>query len=124
VTPQAFGEKLRREREKKRITLDQLATRTKVAASLLRSLEAGDCARWPGGIYSRGFVRAYAQGTGMDPEHTVGLFVECYPAFAPEADPLNELIQDTPAAEGPQTLVEKIKSAVVEFFRVAIESKR
>jgi len=120
VTPQAFGQKLRREREKKQITLDQLALRTKVAASLLRSLEAGECLRWPGGIYSRGFVRAYAEGIGMDPEHTVGLFVECYPHFAAETDP----VQEPPPVEGPQTLPEKIKAAVIEFFRVTIESKR
>ena len=120
MTPQAFGQKLRREREKKRITLDQLATRTKVAASLLRSLEAGDCARWPGGIYSRGFVRAYAEGTGMDPEHTVAMFVECYPVFAAEADPVPE----QPADERPQTFLEKVKSTVTELFRVALESKR
>jgi cytoskeletal protein RodZ len=120
VTPQAFGQKLRREREKKRITLDQLAARTKVAASLLRSLEAGDCARWPGGIYSRGFVRAYAEGTGMDPDHTVSMFVECYPEFAPEADPL----QEAPAGDDPQTLREKLKAAVTALFRVASESRR
>jgi len=120
VTPQALGQKLRREREKKHLTLDQLALRTKVAASLLRSLEAGECLRWPGGIYSRGFVRAYAEGIGMDPEHTVGLFVESYPQFAAETDP----VQEQPAPEGPQTLVDKVKAAVIEFFRVAIESKR
>lgn len=120
MTPQAFGQKLRREREKKRITLDYLATRTKVAASLLRSLEAGECARWPGGIYSRGFVRAYAEGIGMDPEQTVAIFVECYPAFAPESDP----IQEPPASEGPQTFLEKAKTAITELFRVAVESKR
>jgi cytoskeletal protein RodZ len=120
VTPQAFGQKLRREREKKRVTLDQLAERTKVAASLLRSLEAGECARWPGGIYSRGFVRAYAEATGMDPEHTVSLFVECYPEFAAAVDPVPE----TPEAAGPQTLLERVKSAVAEFFKVTVESKR
>lgn len=120
MTPQAFGQKLRREREKKRISLDQLATRTKVAASLLRSLEAGDCARWPGGIYSRGFVRAYAEGTGMDPEHTVAMFVECYPEFAAPIDPVPE----TPEAEGPQTPRDKLKSFVAALFRVASESRR
>lgn len=120
MTPQALGQKLRREREKKHITLDQLALRTKVAASLLRSLEAGECNRWPGGIYSRGFVRAYAEGTGLDPEQTVALFVECFPQFAPEADP----IQEAPAPERPQTLLEKVKAAVTAAFRVAVESKR
>lgn len=121
MTPQAFGQKLRREREKKRLTLSQLADRTKVAASLLRSLEAGECARWPGGIYSRGFMRAYAEAVGLDPDHTVAMFVECYPAFAPPVDPVPE---EAPADEGPQTLLEKVKTAVVAIFRVASESRR
>ena len=120
MTPQAFGEKLRREREKKHITLDQLAARTKVAASLLRSLEKGECARWPGGIYSRGFVRAYAEGTGMDPEHTVALFVECYPVFAPATDPVPEPAVD----EGPQTALDKLKAVLAALFSVASESRR
>jgi cytoskeletal protein RodZ len=120
VTPQAFGQKLRREREKKRMTLSQLAERTKVSASLLRSLEAGDCARWPGGIYSRGFVRAYAAALGLDPEQTVSMFVECYPEFAPVTDPVPE----APADEGPQTLLDRLKSAVAALFRVASESRR
>jgi cytoskeletal protein RodZ len=120
VTPQTFGEKLRRAREKKRLTLDQLASRTKVSASLLRSMEAGDCGRWPGGIYSRGYIRSYAESVGLDPEHTVGMFVECYPAFAPPVDP----VPDAPPDEGPQTPLEKVKSALVALFRVASESRR
>ncbi len=120
MTPQALGQKLRREREKKRLTLEQLANRTKVAGSLLRSLEAGECTRWPGGIYSRGYVRAYAAAVGLDPEHTVTMFVECYPEFAPPVDPVPE----DPPADGPQTPLEKLKSAVVALFRVASESRR
>ena len=120
MTPHTFGEKLRRAREKKRLSLDQLATRTKVAASLLRSMEAGDCARWPGGIYSRGYIRAYAEAVGLDPEHTVGMFVECYPAFAPPVDPVPE----APADDRPQTPMEKVKAAVAALFRVARESGR
>ena len=119
MTPQAFGEKLRREREKKHITLDQLAARTKVAASLLRSLEAGECARWPGGIYSRGFVRAYAEGTGMDPEQTVAMFVECYPIYAPASDP----VQESPVDEGPQTPLEKLKAVLVARYVEARDAR-
>ena len=121
MTPQAFGQKLRREREKKRLTLNQLADRTKVGASLLRSLEAGECSRWPGGIYSRGYMRAYAQAIGLDPEQTVTMFVECYPEFAPVVDPV---LEEAPANEGPQTPLEKLKTAVVALFRVASESRR
>jgi len=120
VTPQAFGQKLRREREKKRLTIDQLANRTKVAGSLLRSLEAGECARWPGGIYSRGYIRAYAEAVGLDPEHTVSMFVECYPEFAPPVDPVPEDAE----TERPQTPLEKLKAALVALFNVASESRR
>jgi cytoskeletal protein RodZ len=121
VTPQTFGQKLRREREQKRLSLEQLAQRTKVSASQLRSMEAGDCSRWPGGIYSRGYIRAYAEAVGLDPEHTVTMFVECYPVFAPPVDPVPE---EAPADEGPQTPMEKLKSAVAAIFRVASESRR
>jgi cytoskeleton protein RodZ len=120
VTPQALGQKLRREREKKRISLDQLAARTKVGAGLLRSLEAGDCARWPGGIYSRGYIRAYAAAVGLDPEHTVAMFVECYPAFAPPVDRLPE----EPVEDGPQTALDKLKATLIALFGVASESRR
>lgn len=119
MTPQAFGQKLRREREKKRLPLDQLATRTKVAASLLRALEAGDTSRWPGGIYSRGYIRAYAAAIGLDPEQTVAMFVECYPQFAAFVDPTPEEPIDEP-----QTPLEKLKAAIVAALRVAGESRR
>ena len=120
MTPQTFGQKLRREREKKRLSLDHLAKQTKVASSLLRSMEGGDCRRWPGGIYSRGYIRAYAEAVGLDPEHTVAMFVECYPSFAPPVDPVPE----APAEEVPQTPLEKLKAAVAAVFRVASESRR
>lgn len=120
MTPQAFGQQLRRHREKRRITLPQIADRTKVSVSFLRSLEEGDCARWPGGIYSRGFVRAYAAAIGFDPEEAVATFAECYPAFAADVFP-------EPAAEAsdaPQTPMEKVKAAVAAWFRVLVDNER
>jgi cytoskeletal protein RodZ len=60
VTPQSFGGQLRRLREQRRITLEQISLKSKVSVALLRSLEAGGCEGWPGGMYSRGYVRAYA----------------------------------------------------------------
>lgn len=117
MTPQTFGEKLRREREKRRITLQQLATRTKISANLLKSLEQGDCARWPGGIYSRAFVRAYAQAIGLDPEETVALFAECYPAFAAQPDPVEEPQPD-------ETALEKVRAVIAALFSVTAETRR
>ncbi len=76
----AFGERLRRQRERQHVTLEEIAETTKVAASLLAGLERGDCSRWPGGFYSRSFIRGYAAAVQLDPAETVAEFAEYYAA--------------------------------------------
>ena len=68
----AFGDRVRRQRERRGVSLEAIARATKVPASLFAGLERGDCARWPGGVYSRAYVRAYAQAIGLDPDEAVG----------------------------------------------------
>jgi transcriptional regulator with XRE-family HTH domain len=70
----AFGEQLKRHRERCGITLQSIAQNTKVAASLYAGLERGDCSRWPTGIYSRAYVRAYAEAVGLNPTDTLEEF--------------------------------------------------
>jgi cytoskeletal protein RodZ len=104
VTPQSFGGQLRKLREGRRVTLEMIEKKTKVSLSLLRSLENGGCEGWPGGIYSRGYVRAYAEAIGVDPEHVLAAFVECYPAFA-----VAPVVEASPEAEErPPTLLERL----------------
>ena len=81
----AFGERLRRQREKQRVGLDQIAASTKVAASLFAALEKGDCSRWPGGMYNRAFIRAYAAAVHLDPDDVAAEFAEYYTAPEPAA---------------------------------------
>jgi transcriptional regulator with XRE-family HTH domain len=78
----AFGEALRAERERRGISLDTIARRTKLAASLLAALERGDCSRWPAGIYSRAYIREYASAIGLDREEAAAGFAECFPDTA------------------------------------------
>jgi transcriptional regulator with XRE-family HTH domain len=78
----AFGERLRRQREKQNITLNQIAASTKVAASLFAGLEKGDCSRWPGGMYNRAFIRGYAAAIRVDPDDVAAEFAEYYTASA------------------------------------------
>lgn len=81
----AFGDRLRRQRERQRVTLTEIAQSTKVAASLFAALERGDCSRWPGGVYNRAFIRGYATAVQLDPDEITAEFVEYYEAPA-EAD--------------------------------------
>ena len=74
----SFGERLKRHRERCGITLEQIANGTKVPKALFASLEAGDCSRWPAGLYARAYVRAYAEAIGLHPEETVEEFAAVF----------------------------------------------
>jgi cytoskeleton protein RodZ len=52
---------------------------TKLSVTALEALERNDISRLPGGIFSRGFVRAYASEVGIDPETTVRDFMVQFP---------------------------------------------
>lgn len=77
-----FGDRLRRARERSKLTLSQIAERTKIGAATLASLEQGECARWPAGVYSRSYVKTYAEAIGVDPAETVADFVVLFPHLA------------------------------------------
>jgi transcriptional regulator with XRE-family HTH domain len=77
--PRSFGAALRRERERRGITLDTIAEQTKVSAALLEGLERGDLARWPAGIFRRAFVRGYADAVGLDSRTVLEAFLRIYP---------------------------------------------
>jgi len=74
----AFGERLRRQRRHKNLSLTEVAASTKVGASHYAALERGDCSRWPGGVYNRAFIRAYAKAVGLDPDETASEFAEYF----------------------------------------------
>ena len=74
-----FGQRLRRERERRHISLDAIASASKINVALFEALERGDVSRWPPGIFRRSFIRAYATGVGLDPEVVVHDFAACFP---------------------------------------------
>ena len=83
-----FGEKLRRERELRGISLDQIATATKISTRMLKALEDEKFDLLPGGIFNKGFIRSYAKFLGIDEEQAVADYVA---ATGPE-----ELVNNLP----------------------------
>jgi cytoskeleton protein RodZ len=67
----SFGDKLKREREMRAITLEEIADATKIGTRSLRALEEEHFDQLPGGIFNKGFVRAYAKFLGIDEEQAV-----------------------------------------------------
>jgi len=71
----SFGERLRREREMRGITLEEISESTKIARRHLEALEDEDFNHLPGGIFNKGFVRAYARYLGIDEDQAVADYV-------------------------------------------------
>jgi cytoskeletal protein RodZ len=76
---QDFGERMKRLRERRGVSLRDIADNTKLSVRTLEALERNDISLLPGGIYSRGLVRAYAEQIGADPEATVQEFIARFP---------------------------------------------
>jgi cytoskeleton protein RodZ len=72
----SFGDRLKKEREQRSITLDDISLSTKIGTRMLRALEEEKFDQLPGGIFNKGFVRAYARHVGLDEEQTLADYME------------------------------------------------
>ncbi len=77
-----FGEALRRERERRSVTLETLCAQTKVSLRYLQALEQGQYGALPGGVLRRGIVRAYCVSLGLEEQVWMQRFQETYAEHA------------------------------------------
>lgn len=63
-----FGERLKQAREARGIALEAIASTTHISRRYLDALERSDLDALPGGAFNKGYIRAYAQAVGIDPE--------------------------------------------------------
>ncbi len=69
-----LGEILRAQRERKGITLEQAAEDTRIREKFLAALESGDHRSLPGAVYTKGFLRNYADYLDLDSTELVALY--------------------------------------------------
>ncbi|MGB7586441.1 MAG: helix-turn-helix transcriptional regulator, partial [Terriglobales bacterium] len=67
----SFGVRLKQEREQRGITLEEISQSTKIGTRLLQALEQDHFDQLPGGIFNKGFIRAYARCLGLDEEQAI-----------------------------------------------------
>jgi len=84
-----FGDKLRREREMRGVSLREIADGTKIGIRFLQALEEDKVEALPGGLFPRAFVKQYALFLGLDTEKTVADFVSTHGELAPERKPVS-----------------------------------
>jgi len=80
----SFGDKLRRERDLRGVSLREIADGTKISARFLQALEEDRVDVLPGGLFPRAFVKQYALFLGLDVEKTVADFVAAHGEAPPE----------------------------------------
>src|SRR6266478_2141929 len=66
MSKSGFGERLKRERELRGVSRDEICTATRIGTRFLEALETEQWGILPGGIFNRGFVRAVARFLGLD----------------------------------------------------------
>jgi cytoskeleton protein RodZ len=67
-----FGERLKRERELREVTLEEITSATRIGPRFLEALENEEWEKLPGGVFNRGFVRSIARYLGLDEEVLLG----------------------------------------------------
>jgi cytoskeleton protein RodZ len=107
----SFGDRLRKEREQRGITLDDIALNTKIGTRLLRALEEEKFDQLPGGIFNKGFVRAYARHVGIDEEQAIADYMTAVRGVELKVVPDPQL--DTKTPEHPPEVVPKTRIHVV-----------
>src|SRR5271154_594510 len=68
-----FGEHLKREREMRGVSLEEISAATRINTRYLDALEKARWSDLPGGAFNRGFIRSVARFLGLDEE---GLIAE------------------------------------------------
>src|ERR1700739_2405710 len=72
-----FGDKFRNAREKKELSLDQVSNVTKISSRMLKAIQEEHFDQLPGGVFNKGFVRAYAKHLGLNDEEAVNDYLTC-----------------------------------------------
>ena len=100
MTKTGFGEHLKREREMRAVSLNEICAATRISVRFLEAMESEEWDRLPGGIFNRGFVRAVARFLGLDEEGFVAeyaLAIEEHGAPPPPQTWTNQPAQAQPA---------------------------
>jgi cytoskeleton protein RodZ len=72
-----FGDKFRKAREKKELSYDDVSNVTKIGSRMLQAIEEEHFDLLPGGVFNKGFIRAYAKHLGLNDEEAVTDYLAC-----------------------------------------------
>ena len=90
---ESVGEFFRQVRETKGLTVEEVASKTRIRSDFVKALEDGNFAKLPDQVFARGFVRSYARSLGLDEEDAMHLLRICVAAFVDVGDELRRAVR-------------------------------
>ena len=78
---ESIGEFFKQVRETKGLTIDEVASKTRIRTDFVKALEEGNFAKLPDQVFARGFVRSYARSLGLDEEDAIDRFAQSAGAY-------------------------------------------
>jgi len=110
-----IGQDLKRERELRGISLQEIAESTKINPRLLRELEEGNLNALPGEFFVRGIIREYAKCLGLDEHNALNAYLESLQTVQQEE------IAITKGSTGlPKNFTSAIRIAALGAFLIAV----
>jgi len=124
----SFGEYLKRERELRGVTLEEIAKASNISKTYLNSLENDDFENLPAEVFIKGFIRCYAENTGMDGSEAV-LAYNSFIANKRISQPASEISTETPIESNVKTpffmtiVILIVASSLMVFYYVKKNSE-
>lgn len=112
------GSELRQNREQRALSLHELSARTKINVAMLRAIEHNEIDRLPGGIFTRGYLKACARELGLDPADTAERYVAQFEP--PPSPPADVNVEPTDSLEQASAFLSEFSGAVTAILAVAV----
>lgn len=118
---ETIGHFLQKGREKQKISLEEVANKTKISISILRSLEANELDSLPNKTYVKGFVQNYTKCIGLDQEKAYHALEKTYHANDPTLEAEESHAEPTNTSLNLEQY--EIKDKLIAFVHSTFEKK-
>jgi len=99
---ESFGSTLRIERQKKKLSIDQVSNHLKISKTILRAIEDEDNDSLPSPVYVKGFIRSYSSLLSLESDPLINSFnVFLSEEMEPFQQPINREVPEEKKIESP-----------------------
>jgi len=113
------GSYLRELRQRRGVSLEEIARVTRVAHRYLEALESDDFTFLPAPVFTRGFIRAYCQALGVGPDEALGQYAESL-GGGREGGPAHAVNDAVPAAQAVEAARRGRGAVLVSFVLLVV----